>query len=41
MQLVAFMVQDRETISIFTRHRIEDTILEFIQNNKYEDKILS
>ena len=33
MQLVAYMVQDRDTISIFTRHRIEDTILEFIQKN--------
>ena len=30
LQLVAFMVQDIETIKIFTRHRIEDSILDFL-----------
>lgn len=35
------MVQDEETIKIFTRYRLEDSLLEFLQNNKYDDKILS
>ncbi len=35
------MVQDAESIKVFTRHRIEDSLLEFLTNCKYEDKILS
>lgn len=35
------MVQDLDTIKVFMRHRIEDSILEILQNYKYEDKILS
>lgn len=35
------MVQDAESIKLFTRHRLEDALLEFLTNCKYDDKILS
>lgn len=35
------MVQDADCIKIFTRYRIEDSLLEFLANSKYDDKILT
>jgi hypothetical protein len=41
LQLVPFLLNDAESILLFTKNRIEDYMIDFLTNHKYQDGILS
>lgn len=41
LQLIPFLLNDSDSIQLFTKNRIEDYMIDFLTNHRYQDGILS